>query len=84
MVPAEAFDLLEDVEQREVVEQLVDEGSVDVFVEGVAGEALGEVAQDPIALVIVGESVDGNQAISLAAATTSSSSTRSLLWAAAL
>lgn len=83
-LPADALDLFEEVEPRDVGEEFAAEGPVDGVVEGAVGEPFGKVTQEALADVIVGEAGCGHQAISLAAATTSSSSTRSLPWAAAV
>jgi hypothetical protein len=47
VVPAKGFDLLEDVDAGEVVVEFIDEVSVDLEVEGVAGKTF-EVVEDRV------------------------------------
>ncbi len=50
VVPAQYLDLFEQVEVREIVEQLFDKGPVDLRVEGIAGEVVLEVVEQLIGL----------------------------------
>jgi len=53
VIPAESFDLFEDVDVGEVVEEFVDEGGIQVGLERVIGELIFEVRQDIVWRVFV-------------------------------
>jgi hypothetical protein len=50
VVPAKCFYFFKDIDGWEVIEELADEGTVDIVIEGVARQAVFEVAEDLLAV----------------------------------
>ena len=50
VVPTQDLDLFEQIEVREVVEQLLDKGAIDLGIEGIAGEVVLEVVEQSAGL----------------------------------